>query len=84
MLVLADLTSAFLFARFLVDILLGLVDDLKGNWQPGFLSMIQRCQEIDPFDSSILGMIPMPTDDLILVRVRLFLNRIVYEPLVLV
>jgi len=57
--------SAFLFDRFLVDVFLGFGNDLEGNRQSNFLGILQHGDEINP---SILGRIPMPTDDPVFIR----------------
>ena len=41
--------------------------------------MIQAVEQVEPFDRTVLTMIEVPADELVLVRVRLLLDRIVED-----
>ena len=43
------------------------------------MSIVQAGQEVDPFDGPVLGMVKMPADDLILVRVRFLYDGVVHN-----
>ena len=77
--ILGHRTAPFLLLRLGVHILLGLGHQVEAHRQTHPLAAIQRRQEVDPFEHPIFGVVVMPTDNIVLVGVRLLLNRVVND-----
>ena len=77
--ILGHRTAPLLLLRLGVDILLGLGHQVEAHRDTHALAAIQRRQEVDPFEQPIFGVVVMPTDNIVLVGVRLLLNRVVND-----
>src|SRR5258708_5449761 len=78
-LVLSDGRASFLFAGLFIGVVFRFRHDAEPDWQRVAASMIQTCHEIDAFDTAILAMVIVPTDNFILVGIRLFSDAIVND-----
>ena len=63
--------------RFLVGAPVGLLDQLEGDGQGDALTVIEGCQQIEPFDAAPHGVVPMPADQLALIGVGLGFDAVV-------
>ncbi len=71
--------AALFLARFWVGIDLSFRHQMIAHWHRHILYMVQRADDIDPFDGLSAGVIVMPTDDGVLVGMRLFRNAIIHN-----
>ena len=74
-----DGTTAARFAGLRIRIVLCFGHKIKANGKGLTRVLVQRGNEIDAFDISILAMIPVPTHDLVFVRVRFLFNRVIKD-----
>jgi hypothetical protein len=65
--------------HFLVNILFRLFNQKEDYWQTNTTVLIHTIDEIDTLHIMTFGMIPMPANDFILIRIRFFLNRIIND-----
>ena len=81
--ILAPRVAPFDLAALLVDEPFCLLDDLEGERQRKTAlrtraRLVDEVDDVYPFDISILGVVVMPTDNLVLRRMRLLLYRVIY------
>jgi hypothetical protein len=79
MLVFTDGRTAFLFAILFIDVVVRLRHDTEPNRQTVAACMVQTCHEIDALDAAVLAMVVVPTDDRVLVGMRLLSKAIVED-----
>lgn len=65
------------FARLLVHVWLGLLDQIKGDGQRDLAHRVEGGQEFDPFDVAFQRVAPMPADEVVFVRVRLLAQTVI-------
>ncbi len=68
---------AFLLARFGIEIDFSLGHQMVVHGQRHLLNMVQGGNEVDAFDGLSAGVVVMPTNDLVFIRVRLFRDAVV-------
>jgi hypothetical protein len=78
-LILGHWTASFLLLRLGVHILLGLGHQVEAHRQTHSVASIERRQKVDPFEQPIFGVVVVPTHKIVLVGVRLLLDRVVNE-----
>jgi len=76
-LVLGNGTPPLLFSVFLVNILLGLGDELKAHRKTAVPTVIQRRQKVDAFDQRVFRVIVMPANDRVLVRIGFLFDAVI-------
>ena len=83
--VFADRRAALVLAILFIDIELGFCHQAHTHRQGIATGMIQTGHKVDAFNTAILAVVIMPTDDRVLVGVGLFGNTIInnHDPLVL-
>jgi hypothetical protein len=75
--VFADGRTAFLFAILFIEVVFRFRYDLKADWQTIAARMVQTRHEVDALHPPVLAVVVMPTDNIVLIRVRLFRNTII-------
>ena len=69
--------AALRLAGFGISVRFGLGHQIEGNRQAGRLGGIEGGQEVEAFDVALMGMIPMPTDEIVFVGVRFLLDAVI-------
>ena len=77
--VLGQRPAALLLAGLGINIGLGLGHQVKGNGQPHLLGGREGGQKVDALNVSLLGVIPVPADEIIFVGVGLLLNAVIED-----
>jgi len=78
-LILAHWRTPLFLLGLLVNVELGFVDQMIIHWQRDIAHMIQRRDEIDPFDILPSRVIIVPANDVILIRMRLFRDAVIND-----
>ncbi len=77
--ILGQLAAALEFAGLGVNIRFRLGHQVKGHGQTNGLGGIEGGQEVDPFDAALLGVVPMPADQIIFVGVGFLFDAVIED-----